>query len=232
MDGLNKLIDAVENKISELEGAESPIQSSRKISSSQRILSRLMNDPDVELGDPNDEGERDICYKGDCIGTINSSRTINWNNSEQALMFTSKINAAEDITRADLESSIKDELDSDVCTEIINLAFSEDNMFEDDVFTETEEFCNMYLSSEDARDVAKRFYNGEDLDDGGSANPEKDYLRFNSDDNIESTDYPGDVYFDTLFDEILDYIMDHLEDREFPDNIQELIDEYLKDKEA
>ena len=37
-----------------------------------------------------------------------------------------------------------------------------------------------------------------------------------------------DIYYDELFDDLVDYIMDHLEDYTFPEDVQDVIDEYLK----
>jgi hypothetical protein len=76
-----------------------------------------------------------------------------------------------------------------------------------------------------------KFFNGEDLDSRGPANPNRDYFRFNGYDNIESTNDPGEIYLDELDIELVDYIIDHLDDREFPDDIQEIIEEYASNKE-
>jgi hypothetical protein len=76
-----------------------------------------------------------------------------------------------------------------------------------------------------------KFFNGEDLDSHGAANPNRDYFRYNKDGNIESTDDPGAIYYDTIFDNIVDYIMDNLETVEFPDDIQNLINDYLENED-
>jgi hypothetical protein len=130
---------------------------------------------------------------------------------------------------SDLKRKIKSALDEDLCIDVINLAFSEDDDFSNEVFIESDIFWDTH-SNDDMQDIVLKFFNGEDLDSKGPANPNRDYFRFNRAGNVESTDYPGDIYLDQLKDEVIDYIMDHLDDREFPLDIQELIDEYQNDK--
>ena len=234
MDGLNELIDVVENKIDEL-GGETPIQNSTNIQAGDDILNKVLNDPNVELDEPDDKGNQCVTCNGKEIGWINSS--TGESDIDDSYCRKEDINATRRITssisietKSDLESAIRDELDSDLCAEIVNLAVGEDGTFEDDVFTDTDEFFNIFLSTLDAKEVALKFAKGEDLDDDGPANPERDFLKFDGDDNIISTDYPGDYYLDNLFDDIVGYIMDHLEDVEFPDYIQDLINEYLENQ--
>lgn len=234
MDGLNELIDVVENKIDEL-GEGTSIQNSTNIQAGDDVLNKVLNDPNVELGEPDDKGNQCVTCNGKEIGWVNSSTgESDIDDSycgKEDVSATQRITSASLIeTTSDLEDAISNELDSDICTEIVNLAVGEDGTFEDDAFLETDEFFNIYLSNADAKEIALKFFNGEDLDDGGPANPERDYLKFDEDDNVVSTDYPGDYYFDNLFDAIVGYIMDHLEDREFPDYIQDLINEYLENR--
>ena len=130
-------------------------------------------------------------------------------------------------TRAELERAIKDALTDDLCIELVNLAYSEDGAFSDDAFIDADTFWDVH-SSDSAQDIVQQFFNGEDLDSRGPANPNRDYFRFNGYGNVESTDYPGDIYMDQLDIDITDYVLDHLDDREFPDEIQELVDNYLE----
>jgi len=134
-------------------------------------------------------------------------------------------------TISDLEQAVRNILDEDLCIDIVNQAFSEDGLFDTKVFMDSDTFFDM-ITNEESRDVALMFFNGKDLDSRGSANPNRDYFRLNSYDNVESTNDPGAIYYDELFDELVDYIIEHSdEDADFPDTIQELIDEYLNNVE-
>jgi hypothetical protein len=127
----------------------------------------------------------------------------------------------------DLEKALASILDADICKDIVNLAYSEDDEFDQEVFIPSEDFFDTSLYDMEPKDVAMKFFNGADLDGKGAANPNKKYFRFDEDNNIESTSKPGDIYLDELNTEIVYYIMDHLDDRTFPDKVQEIIDEYL-----
>ena len=134
-------------------------------------------------------------------------------------------------TISDLEQAVRNILDEDLCIDIVNQAFSEDGLFDTKVFMDSDTFFDM-ITNEESRDVALMFFNGKDLDSRGSANPNRDYFRLNSYDNVESTNDPGAIYYNELFDELVDYIIEHSdEDVDFPDTIQELIDEYLNNVE-
>lgn len=126
----------------------------------------------------------------------------------------------------ELEAVIKDALTADLCIDLVDLAYSEDNYFDDDVFVDADTFWDVH-DNDDVKDIILKFFNGEDLDSKGPANPNRTYFRFDGYDNIESTDYPGDIYLNELDTEIVDYILDHLEDREFPEQIQNFVNEYL-----
>jgi len=126
-----------------------------------------------------------------------------------------------------LEAAIKDALTADLCIDLVDLAYSEDNYFDDDVFVDADTFWDVH-DNDDVKDIIFKFFNGEDLDSKGPANPNRTYFRFDGYDNIESTDYPGDIYLNELDTEIVDYILDHLEDREFPEQIQNFVNEYLE----
>lgn len=141
-----------------------------------------------------------------------------------------KIFASDSDNLSDLRKELKDILNEDICTEIVDMAYSEDGTFEDDAFIDADTFWDVH-SADDAQELVLRFFNGEDLDSRGQANPNRDYFRYNGYENIESTDYPGDIYLDLLDNEIVDYIMEHLDDREYPDEVQKIIDKYFDDKE-
>ena len=142
----------------------------------------------------------------------------------------SKIMSADNGNLSDLKKQIKDALTDNICEEIVNLAYSEDGIFEKEIFTDSDTFWDIY-SNEEPQDMVLKFFNGEDLDGRGQANPSRDYFRYDNYENVESTDYPGEIYLDQLDDEIVDYVMEHLDDREFPDDIQDIIDKYLADSE-
>lgn len=127
----------------------------------------------------------------------------------------------------ELEAAIKAALTADLCVDLVDLAYSEDNYFDDDVFVDADTFWDVH-DNDDVKDIILKFFNGEDLDSKGPANPNRTYFRFDGYDNIESTDYPGDIYLNELDTEIVDYILDHLEDREFPEQIQNFVNEYLE----
>lgn len=239
MDGLQKLIDAVDDKIYELEGGDASITSSSMISSATKNnLEKVMNDPDYELGDADENGEQEVYCCGKFIGTINAQKGTcdideDKNKSKKKVKSFSSIRASDGIeTKSDLSDAIRDVLDSDICAEIVEEAYSANGTFEKDIFLDSGVFFDTELVGASAKEIALKFFDGEDIDDGGPANPHRNYFRYNKHKKIESTDYPGDVYFDTLEDDIINYILDNLEDGDFPDYIQELIDEYLDNEEA
>ena len=133
-------------------------------------------------------------------------------------------------TLKDLEREIKSALTADLCLELVNLAYSEDNEFESDVFIDADTFWDVH-GNDDVKEMTLKFFNGEDLDSKGPANPTRDYFRFNGYDNIESTNTPEDIYLDELDIEIVDYVLDHLDGVEYPEKIQKLIDNYLENVE-
>ena len=142
----------------------------------------------------------------------------------------SKITASDTSSLSQLRRQLKVALTDDICVDIVNLAYSEDGTFDEDAFIDADTFWDVH-SSDDVQELVLKFFNGEDLDSRGPANPNRDYFRFDGYENIESTDYPGEIYMDELDGEIVDYIIDHLDDIEYPDDIQKLIDEYFSNKE-
>ena len=142
-----------------------------------------------------------------------------------------KIKGESKITNLDdLRRAIKDILDADICSDIVNLAYSEDGTFETDVFIDADTFWDVH-SNDDVQEIILKFFNGEDLDSKGPANPNRDYFRLNGYENVESTDYPEEIYMDELDIEVIDYVLDHLEDAEYPDKVQKLVDNYLENME-
>lgn len=142
-----------------------------------------------------------------------------------------KIQASDEISsKSELEDALKAALTDDLCVELVDLAYSEDGEFADDAFIDSDTFFDL-LANEEPYEVARQFFMGEDLDSKGPANPTRDYFRYNGYGNVESTDDPGATYSEILDTEIVDYIMDHLDDRDYPEEIQELIDEYLGNEE-
>ena len=127
---------------------------------------------------------------------------------------------------SDLEKDIRDILDGSLCEQIVNLAFSEKGLFSSEVFSDSDNFFDTIIE-EEPKQVAIMFFEGKNLDRHGSANPYMKYFRLNRKGNVESTNQPGEIYYEDLLDEIVDYIMENIdEDVEFPDEIQELIVEY------
>lgn len=132
----------------------------------------------------------------------------------------------------DLRDAIEDALasDSDLAANVVDMAIAEDGTFEYKQFLPRKDFFKTVLGNEDPQDVAEAFYYGVDLDTKKDyADPTRDFLRLSSDGYVESTDDPGDIYMykDELLDKIINYIVDNMEKLEFPEDIQDIIDEYL-----
>lgn len=145
------------------------------------------------------------------------------------------ITAADKIkTIDDLAEALENTLDPDLCQQMVNLAYSESFLFENEIFLPAEEFYDVTLSTLKPKDIALKFYNGSNLDRKGPADPDSEYMRLEYPDkqvtdrnnNVLTTDKPEDYYYDELLDDIIDYIIDHVGELEFPDDIQELIDTY------
>jgi hypothetical protein len=128
---------------------------------------------------------------------------------------------------AELKRQIKDTIDPEICQEIINLAYSEDGSFADYMFMESDVFFDDVIANYAPMDIALIFFSGKDLDSRGSANPNREYFRFNKHNNVESTDYPEDILYDELLDDVVDFIIDHIEEFEYPESIQDIINDYL-----
>lgn len=139
------------------------------------------------------------------------------------------INAAtSSLDEDELRDLIEETLDSDMCKDIVDDAFALNGRFQDDYFEDLGVFCELYENTEDPLELAIKFWEGDDLDsDENHANPKCDYARYSSSGYIETTDYPGDVYYAENLKEIVDYIMDNLDYSDYPDEIQEIVDRYL-----
>lgn len=217
----------------------------------EELVNSLMNDPEVEIGPVDKNGFQPIFYAGQMIGLLNPSQgmgVIDRNAydalrgadndkipDDDVIMFSEKIKAADNITaKTSLETALTDILDAELCQEVVDAAFSEYDEFSDIVFTyaggKDDSFFDA-LNDDTPRNVAFMFFEGKDLDDGGPANPGRDYFRFDRKGNIESTDDPGEIYMDTILDDIVDYIVDHMEEVEFPEKIDKLINKYLDNQE-
>ena len=228
-------------------------EGSRKGESMDQIVRKIMTDPDIEIGRSDRRGNQSILHRGKDIGWMNPNRGIGWiddkayrklNPSEDSEVEHKSVNddgvvenddvqaVVEIKNEEDLRAAIKNLLDEDLCTDLVNLAFSEDNLFSKEAFMDADTFFETLDYDDDPKRLSLMFFNGEDLDSRGPANPNRNYFRLDNTDNIESTDYPGEIYMGTLDDEVIDYIIDHVSDRTYPDEIQELVDEYLEHVEA
>lgn len=223
--------------------------------SMEYVFKKILSDPNVELGEPDNRGIQRILFKGTDIGWIDPKRYIGYIDDkaydnlepyvepadpiEDDIGGVSEddiINAADDITITDetteptVADEIEDTLTEELCVDIVNLGFSENGDFATDIFLSADDKEDAFfdnLIDEDPKDVALKFFNGEDLDSKGPANPTRSYFRFNDKENIESTDDPGAIYYATILDKIVDFILDHADEYEFPEEIQEILDKYI-----
>lgn len=222
----------------------------------EQFLDTLMRDPDTEIGPPDKRGNCPIFYKEHIIGFLNPGLGIGAIDPDayaqlcgeddtldidtdpdvsdtilSAEEITEDEEAADEEPKSDLEQALEEALTEDICVDIVNLAYSESNEFASDVFIDAEDFFDVNLGNADPQDIALKFFEGKDLDDDGPANPNRDYLRFDADENIESTDDPGAIYLDTLLDDIIKYVIDHKDEFEFDEDIQNILNDYLDDDE-
>ena len=58
----------------------------------------------------------------------------------------SVVAASDSTSGADLKGALRSTLDSDICADIVNLAYSEDNVFAEQVFIESESFFDALIS--------------------------------------------------------------------------------------
>jgi hypothetical protein len=75
--------------------------------------------------------------------------------------------------------------------------------------------------------ICRRYENSIKLYDGTIRQSGPEYFRFNKHNNVESTDYPEDILYDELLDDVVDFIIDHIEEFEYPESIQDIINDYL-----
>lgn len=110
----------------------------------------------------------------------------------------------------------------------------ETNKFDDEImdYYELEEWVN---NSGDTMNILNRFFFGSDEErEGTSANPNRNYFKFNGYGNIISFDYIYNQFTDEFYyvdaDELAEYIAEN-EEAFYNDEIQEIIDEYTSEEE-
>ena len=108
------------------------------------------------------------------------------------------------------------------------------NKFDDEIMDayELEEWVN---NSGDTMNILNRFFFGSDEEiEGASANPNRDYFKFNGYGNIISFDYIYNQFSDEFYyidvDELAEYIAEN-EESFYNDEIQEILDEYTSEEE-
>ena len=108
------------------------------------------------------------------------------------------------------------------------------NKFDDEIMDayELEEWAN---NSGDTMNILNRFFFGSDEErEGTSANPNRNYFKFNGYGNIISFDYIYNQFTDEFHyvdaDELAEYIAEN-EEAFYNDEIQEIIDEYTSEEE-
>lgn len=108
------------------------------------------------------------------------------------------------------------------------------NKFDDEIMDdyELEEWVN---NSGDTMNILNRFFFGSDEErEGTSANPNRNYFKFNGYGNIISFDYIYNQFTDEFYyidaDELAEYIAEN-EEAFYNDEIQEIIDEYTSEEE-
>lgn len=122
-------------------------------------------------------------------------------------------------------TSLKDLLsdDPDLMMDVVHTIYSEAGEFESDVFLDADAFYET-LSKEAPEDIVLKFFNGKDLDSKGPANPNREYFRFNKYENVESTNYPGDIYIDKILNDVCKYIEGKGKDIKYPEAVQDILD--------
>ena len=108
------------------------------------------------------------------------------------------------------------------------------NKFDDEIMDayELEEWVN---NSGDTMNILNCFFFGSDEErEGTSANPNRNYFKFNGYGNIISFDYIYNQFTDEFYyvdaDELAEYIAEN-EEAFYNDEIQEIIDEYTSEEE-
>ena len=209
------------------------------------VSKRVLNDPNFTMGMPDKLGNQLIYQDGKEVGWVNPGQGTGWLDDttlkvsaplDESVLAAEDIESTEDIqasdtieSKSDLRRELRDLIDEDMCREIVDLAYSQDGAFGDAVFDDSETFFGDVIANYEAEEVARMFFFGEDLDSGGSdkdhANPTRGYFRFDGNANVESTDYPETAYYDML-DDVINYVLDHLDLDRYPEEVQELVNEY------
>ncbi len=111
----------------------------------------------------------------------------------------------------------------DVLVDLVNLLYSEQDMFADHVFMDRDTFYNL-ISHLDTEEVADKFYRGRDLDSHhGSAYPNAKYFRYDAKGNFESTNHPDQIYSEEIFQDVVDYVIDHPDNKRYQEEILNIL---------
>jgi hypothetical protein len=109
------------------------------------------------------------------------------------------------------------------------------NRYDDEIMTyeQLEEWANN--SNDDTISILNRFYFGSDyMSKDGSANPNRNFFKFNGYGNIVSFDYIYNSYTEEFSyidaEELAEYIVENME-AFYNDEIQEILDEYEENEE-
>lgn len=203
-----------------------------KSNNSFDIFQKIMTDPEVMLSDPDESGNMSAIYNNKDIGWINpqtGSCSISEEYDKDVVMSADDVDVDEEFEEIseDIDSSTALEdilLDPDIMKDTVDAIYANTGDFDKSIFTPAEEFFQDN-SNKSMKEMLQNFYNGTDLDDGGSADPNKKYFRLTKSKEVESTDYPGDIYIDEILDEVVDYIKSNSEDTYYPEEILNILTE-------
>ena len=141
------------------------------------------------------------------------------------LKSTVTVKSAPDDVYLEKYDAIRDYIEghSDVLVDLVNLLYSEQDMFADNVFMERDIFYNL-ISHLDTEDVADEFYRGHDLDSHrGAAYPNAKYFRYDAKGNFESTNHPDQIYSEEIFQDVVDYVIDHPDNERYPEELRDIL---------
>ena len=135
------------------------------------------------------------------------------------------VKSAPDNVQLEKYDAIRDYIEghSDVLVDLVNLLYSEQDMFADNVFMPRDILYNL-ISHLDTEDVADKFYRGHDLDSHrGAAYPNAKYFRYDAKGNFESTNHPDQIYNEEIFQDVVDYVIDHPDNERYPEEIIDIL---------
>ena len=141
------------------------------------------------------------------------------------LKSTVTVKSAPDDVHLEKYDAIRDYIEGhpDVLVDLVNLLFSEQDMFADNVFMTHDIFYNL-ISHLDTEEVADKFYRGHDLDSHrGAAYPNAKYFRYDAKGNFESTNHPDQIYNEEIFQDVVDYVIDHPDNERYPEEIIDIL---------